>query len=356
MRAIARILDANLNRACEGLRMMEDAARFAVNHASLSAELKAMRHEVTGIIHGLPLPEGTMVFSRDAGADVGAPKGGSPQVARERLVEVVGAAAARAGQALRVLEETARMIDARAAGHLESIRYRIYAADQALQVALGSGRATVLRLCVILTREVCHRPWQDVLDAALINGADCIQVREKAMTDQALVAHVREVVRVARPRGLAVIVNDRPDIAVLAGADGVHLGTNDLSIADVRRVVGRDLLVGASTHNLEEAAAAVIAGADYCGVGAMFATELKPEREPSGPEYLRAFMSRYSEVPFFAIGGLTAESVARLRERVAEFPGAVGGVAVCSAVCGAADPGAAVRELLAALTVEKQVA
>jgi thiamine-phosphate pyrophosphorylase len=198
-------------------------------------------------------------------------------------------------------------------------------------------------VCVLLTERLCAHGWRETLAAAIAGGADCIQVREKEMPTRALADRVRAVVDAARPAGVAVVVNDRADVALACGADGVHVGQDDLSVRDVRRMAGDRLLVGVSTHSLEEARAAAEAGADVCGVGAMFATSLKPAIAPGGAAYLREYLAHFARVPHLAIGGVTPANVGELAAAGCR------GVAVSSAVCGARDPAAAVRALREAL-------
>ena len=209
--------------------------------------------------------------------------------------------------------------------------------------ARAAGRAPQWRVCLLLTESACRRPWRDVLVSALAGGVDCVQVREKSMDGRALAARVREVIGLARPRGAAVVVNDRADVALACGADGVHVGQGDLAPADVRRVAGDALLVGVSTHSLAEATDAVASGADLCGVGAMFASRTKPDVAPQGEAYLRAYLARFAHVPHLAIGGIDPSNVARLAAAGCR------GVAVSSVVCGADDPGATAHALRAGL-------
>jgi thiamine-phosphate pyrophosphorylase len=194
-------------------------------------------------------------------------------------------------------------------------------------------------VCLLLTESSCRRPWREVLAAAIAGGVDCVQVREKSIDGRALAARVREVIDVARPRGVAVVVNDRADVALACGADGVHVGQGDLAPADVRRVAGDALLVGVSTHCVAEAECAVAAGADLCGVGAMFASRTKPDVAPQGEAYLRAYLARFAHVPHLAIGGIEPANVALLAAAGCR------GVAVSSVVCGAEDPGAVAHAL-----------
>jgi thiamine-phosphate pyrophosphorylase len=341
MSSAARILDANANRAREALRVMEDAARFALDDAELCARLKSLRHDLRAALAGLA--PGWLEANRDTAGDVGTSIGTPDEGERAGLADVAAAAGKRLGEALRVIEEVGKTIDPELARGVEATRYRFYEVERVLHLRLGGARARQWRVCVLLTESLCRRSWSEVLAAVVEAGADCIQVREKQMAAAHLVRRVRQVIDVARPSGAGVIVNDRLDVAQAADADGVHLGREDLSIIDARRAVGQSLLIGASTHDLDEARAAVEAGADYCGVGMMFPTPTRPGEAPVGPPYLRAFRERFPAIPHLAIGGITPDNISRLIDAGVE------GVAVSSAVCGAEDPGEVVRSLRHAL-------
>lgn len=348
MSAIPRILDANLNRAREACRLMEDAARFAINDGKLCGELKSIRHDLREAIDDLPLPAGVLEANRDTTGDVGTGISTQSETTRGGLLDIVIAAGKRLGESLRVIEEMCKTLDAEVASQIESLRYRAYVVEQQLHLRLGSGRAKQWRLCLLLTRSLCERPWREVLRESIAGGVDCVQVREKDMDGGDLCRHVRDVIDLAKSVALVtVIVNDRVDVALAAGADGVHLGQNDLTIHEARKIAGRNLLIGASTHDLDEARTAVEAGADYCGVGAMFATSLKPEREPSGPRYLQSFIMRFPVTPHLAIGGITPANIHQLVQA------GVRGVAVSTAICAADDHGAVARSMRDAIEVGK---
>ena len=134
-------------------------------------------------------------------------------------------------------------------------------------------------------------------------------------------------------------MNDRVDVALACGADGVHVGQDDLAVQDVRRICGTQLVVGASTHSPEEAAAAVEAGADYLGVGAMFSSTTKPAVAATGLAYLQHVLRAHPGVAHLAIGGIHPQNAAQLAAAGAR------GVAVSSCVCAADDPAAVVRAL-----------
>lgn len=356
-----RALDANANRAREGLRVLEDLARFVLAREDLCARAKAARHGVAEGLSAAGVDGLSLLASRDAGGDPGTGVKALGEGQRDGLSGVALAAGKRAGEALRVIEELVKTWPGGrddAWRRVEAARYAVYDLERDVVLALGTGRGVQWRLCVLLSESLCRRPWLDVAREAIRGGADCLQLREKAVEGGALLERARALVSLAREAGppgggtgagtsrtrAAVIINDRPDIALLAGADGVHLGQGDLPIGEARALAGSRLLIGASTHDLAEARAAVAAGADYCGVGAMFPTGTKP-RETSGVAYLRAYLAEpaLSRVPHLAIGGITPERVAGLTEAGCR------GVAVSAAVCGSDDPAAVCREFRAAL-------
>ncbi len=352
MHPTARLTDANANRAREALRVMEDVARLGLDHAGLAERAKAVRHGLAAALVAAGIDGLAGLAVRDTAGDVGTQISGAGEGQRAGLREVAAAACKRLTEALRVLEECAKVGPGAPTGpgdgawqHIEALRYRAYDLERDLMLALGTGRAVQWRLCVLITQALCRRPWEEVIEGALTGGADCLQLREKHMTDRELLGRARRLVEMCRRRAV-VIVNDRPDIALLAGADGVHLGQTDLPVRAVRELAGSRLLAGVSTHDLAEARAAVHAGADYCGVGAMFATPTK-QRMVSGATYLREYLAVpvLAGVPHLAIGGVTPENARELAAAGAR------GVAVSACVCGEENPEHACRALCAALSV-----
>lgn len=188
------------------------------------------------------------------------------------------------------------------------------------------------------------RGVEAVVRAAVAGGVTMVQVREKDGDARAFLAHTRELGAVLRTLGVPLIVNDRVDVALAAGADGVHVGQGDLPCAEVRRLVGPHRLVGVSVGSVDEAQQAERAGADYLGVSPIFATPTKPDAPPPvGLEGLRAIRSAV-RLPLVAIGGIHAGNAAQILAAGAD------GIAVVSAIMAAPDPTAAARELRACLT------
>jgi thiamine-phosphate pyrophosphorylase len=185
---------------------------------------------------------------------------------------------------------------------------------------------------------VADRASLDVVARVVAAGVDAIQVRAKGLGDRELVAFARAVVETVGPRGVRVIVNDRVDVALAVGADGVHLGLGDLPVADARRLVPEGFLVGATCRGPAHAERARRDGADYAGVGPVYASTTKAGLpEPIGLEVLR---ETATVIPAIAIAGITA---ARVPEVMAT--GAYG-VAVVAAVWGSSDPPGAAKEIV----------
>jgi thiamine-phosphate pyrophosphorylase len=177
-------------------------------------------------------------------------------------------------------------------------------------------------------------------------GVDAVQVRAKHLTDRELVDLTRDVVRRVRRLGARVIVNDRVDVALATGADGVHLGREDLSVADARRLVPEGFLVGGTCRNVRHAEHARAEGADYVGVGPVFATTSKTGLpDPVGLETLREVAPL---LPAVAIAGITADRVPDVMAAGAH------GVAVIAAISRAEDPAGAARDLVAAVHRHRQ--
>jgi thiamine-phosphate pyrophosphorylase len=182
-----------------------------------------------------------------------------------------------------------------------------------------------------------------VVAAAVRGGGRVLQVRAKAEADGAFLALALEAVAAAHAQGGLLLVNDRPDIALLAGADGVHLGQEDLAPRDARLVLGRSAVVGLSAHNAAQVEAAAGEPVDYVAVGPVFPTRTKSDPEPViGLSGVRAARAR-TRLPLVAIGGITAANAAEVIAAGAD------GVAVVSAVLAEEDVAAAVRRLRAAI-------
>lgn len=331
-----RVIDANCNRAREALRVLEDYARFTLNHAGLSGQLKALRHGFQSATADL---QRRAVASRDTGHDVGTGIKAETERQRESLSAVVTAAGKRLGEALRTIEEYAK-VETDVAPAIESLRYRFYDIEKQVLATLTPGRDRVarVRLCVLITESLCRRPWLETARLAIEGGAEMIQLREKTLDAGELLNRARALAALCRSLDAVFIVNDRPDVALLSGADGVHVGQSDLPVTGVRQIMGPDAVIGVSTHAIDQASRAVTDGADYIGVGPVFPSQTKPQNRLAGLAYARAVASEI-RLPALAISGITGQNIASLLET------GLRGIAVSSAIIAAPDPRAAAREI-----------
>jgi thiamine-phosphate pyrophosphorylase len=195
-------------------------------------------------------------------------------------------------------------------------------------------------LYVVLDRAVARgRSLDDLLAAVIDGGCRMVQLRDKDSPSGRVLPVAERLLARARRAGVSFIVNDRVDLAVAVGADGVHLGQDDLPARVARPLLRPGMILGISTHDVAQAHAARDAGADYVAVGAMFATTSKPDFQLVGTGLVRKLRPDI-RVPLVGIGGITHDNVADVIRAGAD------GVAVISAVCGAPDPTAATRRFL----------
>ncbi len=339
--AIDRLLDANLDRAREGLRVLEDWARFALDRPDLVARCKDQRQRL-GRLH-----QERYKLARHTASDPAAGMTHPAQAERQDGASVLAANAGRVQEALRVLEEFGRMEDPALAAEAAAIRYALYDLEVNLIQAGrgGDDRRALLRRCHLYLVTSPVEGLEDVVAAALAAGVRLVQYRAKAgdvPDDQCRFVQASALRQLCHRHGALFLVNDRIDLALAVGADGVHLGQGDLPPAVARQLLGPDRLIGRSTHCLEELHRAVADGCDYVGVGPVNATPTKPGREPVGLAYVGQATAA-CPLPFFAIGGIDLANLAAVRRAGAER------VAVVRAITQAEDPGAAAAALLAGL-------
>jgi thiamine-phosphate pyrophosphorylase len=200
------------------------------------------------------------------------------------------------------------------------------------------GRLARSRLYLIVEGEAGER----VLPAALAGGVDLVQLRDKEASDDALLASARAFRELCNRHGALLVVNDRPDLALEAGADGVHLGQEDRPVEEVRAEIGDELLIGLSTHTPQQVYAARALPVDYIGVGPVFETPTKPGRPAVGYD-LVGYAAAHAGHPFFAIGGIDESNAANVARHGATR------LAVVRAIRDAEDPGETARALRAAV-------
>ena len=340
---VARLIDANLDRAREGLRVIEDWCRFGLDRDDLVVPLKDWRQRLGQQHHD------RYRRARSTGTDVAAGLGHPAQASRGTAQAIVKANASRVQEALRVLEEFGRNLDPALASTSAEIRYGLYDLEVRILEACGhqhrQERLEAAKLCLITDPDRdnnLERLLQGV-EAALVAGVSLVQYRRKQGNDQQRLLEAQALKTLCSRFEALFIINDRIDLALLVDADGVHLGQDDLPLSEARQLLGPERLLGRSTHCLEHLLAAQKEGADYLGVGPVFATSTKRDRRPAGLSWVTE-ASLHAAVPWFAIGGIDVETIPSVRAAGAQR------VAVVSAIMGSNHPEEASRTLLQALS------
>ena len=333
---VLRIVDAAANRAGEGLRTVEDYLRFVLDDRHLTELAKQLRHDLAAAL--APVPAADRHAARDTAADVGVGIQTAAESRRADAAAVATAAFQRAEQALRSLEEYVKLWDTAAAALFESLRYRAYTLERAVTTtALGIDRLAAARLCVLFDGRDSPRQFARLAETLVAAGVNMLQLRDKRLDDRELLARASALRNHPRRRD-AVGDQRSAGFVLLVQADGVHVGQDDLAVKDARAIVGPRLLVGVSTHSLDQARQAVIDGASYIGVGPTFPSGTKAFELFTGLELLRGVAAEI-RLPAFAIGGIGVENLRDVLNC------GIGRVAVSGAALNAVDPSAAVRRM-----------
>ncbi len=334
---IFRLLDASSNRASEAVRVVEDIVRFVFNDQILTREWKAFRHKLISVLQMLPV-EMCLAY-RETDGDVGTSITLGSEVHRSTVADLLAANVARLQQALRSLEEASKLIDIAAAREIEAIRYESYTLASASQIIEASvERLQGVMLCVLIDGGASAQQFSRMLDLLLAVDVGAIQLRDKGMGDRKLIARAKMLVEKTRGRKTLSIINDRPDIAILSGADGVHVGQEDLSAKEARQILGPHRLIGVSTHNFDQLNKAVMDGANYAGIGPIYESKTKTFATVGGLSLLEQVVNQ-TALPLFAIGGIDLQNIDAVIEA------GIKRVAIASAITSATDPRQVVSEL-----------
>jgi thiamine-phosphate pyrophosphorylase len=338
-RAAYRIIDANFNRAREGLRVIEDYCRFYLNSAPLTERAKGLRHELSAAIENVNA--GQLLASRDTLGDVGINSRIDEQLKRTDLKSAFTAACKRLTEALRTLTEVIQTQNQPVAQAIEKLRFDAYELEKDIVLfAEPAEKFKHVELYIVISSSL---PLEVIrlAGACAAGGADCIQLRAKDINDDRLYAIAVEFVKVCKDAQIITIINDRVDVAVASGADGVHLGQNDLPIEQAKRLALTPLIIGKSTHSLDQLHTACDQFPTYVSMGPVFSTGTKPQAAPVGLDYVRNATKQLANtgIGHVAIGGITVDNVQKVLEAGAKA------IAVCSAVTQASNPTAACRLL-----------
>lgn len=336
--ATHRILDANLDRAREGLRVLEDWCRLGLEDRPAAAQCKAWRQSL-GAWHQ-PQWRAARQTETDPGTDLSHPQ----EEVRRDMNAVLQANCARVAEALRVIEEYAKLETPNLALAAKQMRYQVYQLESRL---LGRPRLAQLLAARLYLVTAPHPRLFEVVEAALQGGLTLVQYRDKDAADGVRLETAGRLAELCHRYGALFLVNDRVDIAQAVGADGVHLGQHDLPVPVARQLLGPGALVGLSTTSPAELEGAEAVQPDYIGVGPVYATPTKAGKAPVGDTYL-PYAARHATLPWFAIGGVTLDNLTPVLAAGAQR------VAVVRALMEAPDPCQMTQDFLSHLTLPCQ--
>jgi thiamine-phosphate pyrophosphorylase len=301
-----RIADVNLNRLSESLKFIEDHVRFSNDRQDLLARIRSIRELYQSIKKELPIT--VLAAYRDSERDAGRPTA-FDRAGHRTIQELLIANFSRVKESSRILEELLKLTSKRLSGAVKKLRFQVYDFEKEFFTSLY--RPFDPRLHAILDeKHIAFMNRSRVAQVVRIlrdHGATMIQLRMEKATDAKFLSRAKFIRRLLYGSGVAFIINNRVDITMAAGADGVHVGHSDLPVATVRAIAGSGFIVGASVRSVAEALRAERAGANYLGVGALFPTRTKDDALPCSIEMLKC-ICRSVTIPVIGIGGITNEN------------------------------------------------
>jgi thiamine-phosphate pyrophosphorylase len=305
---VFRIVDSNGNRIAEGLRFLEDIARFLLNDENLSISIKELRHN---LVRHLSKFEITLLSNRDAEEDVGA---STDFIDTATIISLIRSNSKRVEEALRVVEELSKLPDLRVlfnSNEFKKARFNLYSLEKIL-VAKTSRKETASRLrglyAILDTGILEKRDKLEAAYSAINGGAKIIQLRDKQNDKSRLLVLAKQLKVLCSKYNVLFIVNDHIDIAFAADADGLHLGQNDMPLEVARDILPIDKIIGCSVEGLSQALQAHKDGADYIALGAIFQTSTKEKVAITGVKELERIRAEIS-MPIVAIGGINLANV-----------------------------------------------
>jgi thiamine-phosphate pyrophosphorylase len=336
-----RLIDANANRAREGIRTAEDYVRFELGAAQQAGALKKLRASITTCMQR-HFSDRDLLASRNSVSDPGRPITSDKASASELPLAVAHRGLKRGQEALRVLEEYLRAEFPNTSTEISGIRFTLYDMEQWL-ISNAKSLKTLkdARVYVLVTERFCRLGFYETVKSVLKGGCKLIQLREKEQPDSVLLNKALHLHTMCQEHNAVLICNDRVDLALAASAAGVHLGQDDMPPAQIRKIAGGRLLIGRSTHSVEQAVQAVEnEGVDYIGIGSIYDTSTKSAPKVGGLALAEKIAGLSLAVPVFAIGGIKEDCIGELRAA------GIQRVAVSTAVIASPDPEGATRRMI----------
>ncbi len=339
---ISQIIDANLDRAREGLRVLEDWARFALGKEDFVIRIKNFR-QILGKNH-LEIYK----VSRNHIKDHCKGLSHSEQINRKSPYKIISSNSARVQEALRVIEEFSRGRNNKLSKIASEIRYEIYTLEIDLLNFNARRRAKSIINENNLYSITDHREnLLEIIEKILLGGVKIIQYRFKDGNDLDHLKKAIEIKSLCKKYNSLFIVNDRVDIALASDADGVHLGQDDIDIISARKLLGYSKIIGVSANNSTDITNALKEECDYIGIGPVFHSSTKKNKDPLGVDKIK-YLTKDINIPWFAIGGINKENISFLKNY------GINKVAIVSGLLNAEDPKEEAIIILKELSYENQ--
>jgi len=304
---IYQIIDANLDRAREGLRVLEDWARFGLGKKKYVEKIKNFR-QILGKNH-------LEVYKQSRNHIEDKCKGltHQEQINRKIPEQIISSNSGRIQEALRVIEEFSRLHNLELSKIASEIRYEIYTLEiDLLSLSKCKKSEEILKendLYVITDQK---ENLLEIIEEILIAGVRIIQYRFKTGTDKNHLKEAIQIQNLCKRYNSLFIINDRVDLALASNADGIHLGQDDLDVKTSRKLLGYSKIIGISANNEIDISNALKEGCDYIGIGPVFATATKKNKKPIGIEKIKT-LTKGLNIPWFAIGGITKNKISYLK-------------------------------------------
>jgi thiamine-phosphate pyrophosphorylase len=294
-----RIIDVNLNRLDESLKLIEDITRFHLKNRTLLAKMREIRKNFLQFKQSLPLEY--IIGARRSHRDLGR-KARFDSGKKKSSGGLILSNLSRAKESSRIIEETLKTMKISLSRAMKDIRFQIY--DFEKEIVVFQKRKFDPRLLAIIDDQYLSLADIDKVTNILVkNGATMIQLRIKMLSDRNFLRYAGKIRKATKNTDVKFIINNRLDIALACNADGVHVGQKDIPVAKAREILGDTFIIGASAHNLKEARKAESQGADYLGVGAIYKTKTKHDARVCGLRILRA-VCKAAKIPVIGIGGI----------------------------------------------------
>jgi len=296
---LLRVLDVNLNRLDESLKLIEDITRFHLENRILLSQIRSIRKDFLKFKRLLPMKK--IISARQSSHDLGR-KARFDSISKKNTDAVILSNLSRAKESARIIEEMLKNLDVRLSSKTKEIRFQIYDFEKNI-VSHFQRKFDPSLYAIIDEKYLRFSEISKVVSSLVNNSTTMIQLRVNKLSDRNFLRYADRIKRALSKKNVKFIINNRLDIALACNADGVHVGQEDIPLAQTRRILGDTFIIGVSTHNLKEAKRAEALGADYLGVGSIYPTKTKPEARICGLSTLKS-ICRSVEIPVIGIGGI----------------------------------------------------